>query len=148
VPGFIEDTSPPFEFRRIQAANLVGWEEQLPGNELDQFIDAIDRVVSGDATPDSAPDGSARENWEQTIPKPSKRSGWENKGEDSPLWRRWGRLGLFFMIMVPTMMGLFKALYPQTPVTEALTTITILSLVAGAGLNLGWIYWRQFKMKK
>ena len=148
VPGFIEDTSPPFEFRRIQAANLVGWEEQLPGNELDQFIAAIDRVLGGDVTPESASNGSVRENSEQTIPNPLKRSGREDKGQDSPLWRRWGRFGLFFMLMVPTMMGLFKALYPQTPVTEALTTITIFSLLAGAGLNLGWIYWRQFKMKK
>jgi hypothetical protein len=48
VPAFIEDTAPPFEFRRIQATNLVDWDKETPGNELPQFLEAVRNVLSGE----------------------------------------------------------------------------------------------------
>ena len=132
VPAFIEDISPPFEFRRIQAANLVDWQKQLPGNELDQFLEAIEGVLGAEGSFEKPPD----------RPPPQKDT------IDISRWKIWGRFVLFTFLMVLSLMGLFKALYPQTPVTEGLMPIIILSIITGIGLNFCWKRWRQVKEKK
>ena len=33
VPALIDDVGMPLEFRRIQAANLVGWSDATPGSK-------------------------------------------------------------------------------------------------------------------
>lgn len=148
VPAFIEDTSPPFEFRRIQAANLVDWENSSPENELDQFLNAIRRVLGSEGSPELPTAGERRVKGTKQIPKQVISADPSNVDMANPMWKRWSRLTLFTLVMGLSIMGLFKALYPQTPVTEALTSIVILSVVAGAGLNFCWTRWCRPKVKK
>jgi hypothetical protein len=148
VPAFIEDTSLPFEFRRIQAANLVDWEKPSPGNELNQFLDAIRRVLGGEGPPENLAAGAHQEAGFENIPRTVIHTDLTGGDGVNPLWKRWGRLTLFALGMVLPTMGLFKALYPQTPVTEVLATIVILSVIAGAGLNFCWTRWRQAMVRR
>ncbi len=46
VPALIDDVGMPLEFRRIQAANLVGWSDSTPNAEFDEFLRAISEVLS------------------------------------------------------------------------------------------------------
>ncbi len=143
VPAFIEETTPPFEFQRIQAANLVGWEDHAPDSEMDQLLKAIHRVVGGEYKPAKASGNPASNIDAHALKMPQ-----SPDVKPEPTWKQWIRLGVLFLIMVPTMMGVFKALYPSIPVYEALTSIMILSLLTGVGLNYCWSYWRRLKMKK
>jgi hypothetical protein len=46
VPALIDDVVMPLEFRRIQAANLVGWSDSTPNPEFDEFLRAISEILS------------------------------------------------------------------------------------------------------
>ncbi len=148
VPAVIEETSLPFEFRRIQAANLVGWEKQLPGNELDQFLAAIDRVLSyEDSSQVPISDAFSDETKRKTAEHMSVAETGQGEKTKSR-WQSWGSFLFFTSAACLSFMMLFKALYPQTQVGEAFTTILILSVIAGGGLNFCWRHWRQAKVKK
>ena len=41
VPVLLDPVKPPLAFRRIQAANLIGWNGQLPHTEIDQLTHAV-----------------------------------------------------------------------------------------------------------
>lgn len=45
VPVLIDDVNIPFEFRRIQAARLVGWSGSVSDPEFDLLVSAISRIV-------------------------------------------------------------------------------------------------------
>lgn len=49
VPALLENVAPPMEFKRIQAANLVGWDGERDHPELATLCAAVDRLVSGPA---------------------------------------------------------------------------------------------------
>lgn len=118
VPAFIEETTPPFEFRRIQAANLVDWEHPSPATEMVQFLDAIRRVLGPESSPEKPTPHPHQSKDTKKIPQPVIHTDSTNNHAGTPLWRRWGRLALFTLVMGMSLMGLFKAIYPQTPVTE------------------------------
>ncbi|MGB5986458.1 MAG: toll/interleukin-1 receptor domain-containing protein [Desulfobacterales bacterium] len=148
VPAFIEETSPPFEFRRIQAANLVGWQDELVGSELPQFLEAIRRALKdkGEYQPKAdREDASHRASADASGTAVIRTSGWRTGA--SP-WVHWARLALFAGLSGLTLMTGFRNLFPQTPITEALTAIAILSVILGAVLNYGWMRWRQMRAKK
>jgi len=46
VPALIGKVSIPLAFRRIQAADLIGWPEDYDKGEFNQFLKAIRRVIS------------------------------------------------------------------------------------------------------
>jgi hypothetical protein len=149
VPAIIEEnTAPPFEFQRIQAADIVGWENRHPGNELAHFIEAIKKTLNSDVSQQGAIDGPGRlddgiHGADEAIMDPPGR-----RSFITILWQGWGRPALLVMVAGLSLMGLFKALYPQTSVTEALTMILILSVITGAGLNFVWNHWRRARTKK
>jgi len=45
VPALIDDVGIPFEFRRIQAANLVDWDQRVPHSEFDLLLDAVSAII-------------------------------------------------------------------------------------------------------
>jgi formylglycine-generating enzyme required for sulfatase activity len=45
VPALIDDVEIPFEFRRIQAAQLVDWEGRSPHLEFDTFLEAVCAIL-------------------------------------------------------------------------------------------------------
>tara|TARA_R110002073_G_scaffold183964_9_gene342261 strand:- start:2354 stop:2989 length:636 start_codon:yes stop_codon:yes gene_type:complete len=45
VPALIEAVEIPFEFRRIQAANLVDWQPANPNEQFDFFIESISAIL-------------------------------------------------------------------------------------------------------
>ena len=45
VPALIDDVEIPFEFRRIQAARLVDWEEKSPHLEFDTLLEALRAIL-------------------------------------------------------------------------------------------------------
>jgi len=45
VPALIEDTAIPFEFRRIQAANLIGWDPSQDNESFDFFVQSITTIM-------------------------------------------------------------------------------------------------------
>ncbi len=45
VPALIENVEIPFEFRRIQAANLIKWNPSTPNDEFNEFVAAIVNFV-------------------------------------------------------------------------------------------------------
>jgi len=45
VPALIEDVEIPFEFRRIQAANLVNWVPTSPHEEFEEFVSSIGTII-------------------------------------------------------------------------------------------------------
>lgn len=148
VPAFIDATDPPFEFRRIQAANLVDWEKESPDNELGQLLEAVRKVLRKEGsyekqTPSRREALETKEIPERSIvPEPS-----EERSVIS-MWQTGRRLALLTLVAGMLLIGLFKVMYPQTPVTEALTMIMIMSFFAGVGLNYCWTRWRQTRTKK
>lgn len=132
VPAFIEAASLPLEFKRIQTANLVEWEQYRPESELDQFLDSIRGILEGRvATPPLRPTSA--------NPTQSRHA--------SIAWRA-GRFVLFGVIVFLLFAALFRALYPHTPVGQVPIFLIILSLIAGAGLNSGWVRWRRMRERK
>lgn len=142
VPAFIETTDPPFEFKRIQAANLVDWEKDSPDNELDQFFEAVRRVLRDEDSFEKQTPSKRNALETKHIPEPSE------KKSVSSLWHRGRRLAMLTFVAGMFLIGLFKVMYPQTPVTEALTMIMIISLFVGIGLNYFWTRWRRIRTKK
>jgi hypothetical protein len=67
VPALIDDVSIPLEFRRIQAANLVGWSDSTPSPEFDELIRAISETLS--RTP-AAAEPALMEPESPTVAKP------------------------------------------------------------------------------
>ena len=49
VPALIENVAPPIEFKRIQAANLLGWDGKSNSPELENLLDSVDRLARGGA---------------------------------------------------------------------------------------------------
>ena len=137
VPAMIEMTELPLEFKRIQAANLVDWPEQTPDMEYDQFLQAIQAVLGSEqkapTNTHSAEIAAPRTKEKQVSNKPTVK--WP-KGSGA-------RMALLTLISGAVLVGLFKALFPQTPVSEAVTAIALLSLVCAAVLNLGWGYFKR-----
>ncbi len=56
VPALIAQTDIPFEFRRIQAADLIGWEPSAHSESFNQLVDAVAGVLKKPRpTPTPAP---------------------------------------------------------------------------------------------
>jgi hypothetical protein len=132
VPAFIEETSLPLEFKRIQTANLVEWQQRGPENELDQFLDSIRGILEGQVA----------------IPQPRPTKTKPPLPANASIWLRFGRFVLFGFIVFFLSAALFKALYPHTPVGQVPIVLIILSIIAGAGLNSGWARWRRMRERK
>src|ERR1700693_3159934 len=49
VPALIGDVALPIEFKRIQSANLVGWDGKPGDAELNNLLASVDRLVKGGA---------------------------------------------------------------------------------------------------
>ena len=45
IPLSIDDVRPPFGFRRIQAANLVGWKKGMASSEMQKLLDHLQRFL-------------------------------------------------------------------------------------------------------
>jgi hypothetical protein len=45
VPAMIDEVVIPLEFRRIQAARLVGWSGEEGNQELERLLDAVGRIL-------------------------------------------------------------------------------------------------------
>jgi TIR domain len=148
VPAFIEDTAPPFEFRRIQAANLVDWDKETSGNELPQFLEAVRNILNGEGSVGKQisgrgePAGAKKHPERSLAPKSSVRQ------KRALSWRSSGRWILLTLFVGAALISLFKTLYPHTPITEALTTIIIISIIGGISLNYGWKRWQQKRADK
>jgi hypothetical protein len=63
----------------------------------------------------------------------------------SGLLRSSGRLGLWTILVGALLIGLFKAFYPQTDVTEVLSIAAVASILIACGLNIFWTRWRDKK---
>ncbi|MEN3974532.1 toll/interleukin-1 receptor domain-containing protein [Emcibacter sp. SYSU 3D8] len=61
VPALIAQTDIPFEFRRIQAADLIGWDPSVQSESFNQLVDAVAGILK---TPRPAP---------QPMPTPTPR---------------------------------------------------------------------------
>lgn len=132
VPAFIEETSLPLEFKRIQTANIVGWEQHRPESEFDQFLDSIRGILEGQVA----------------IPAPRPTKANPPHLPHASIWLRIGRFVLFGFIVFLLFTALFKALYPHTPVGQVPIVLIILSIIAGAGLNSGWVRWRRMRERR
>lgn len=148
VPAFIEDTAPPFEFRRIQAANLIDWDKETPGNEFNQFLEAVRNALNVEGPPEKQTSVRRQEADVKELPERSiaPRASVSEKRAFSR--RLSGRLILFTLVIGTALISLFKTMYPHTPITEALTTIIIISIIVGFGLNYGWNRWHQKRANK
>ncbi|MHC4354552.1 MAG: toll/interleukin-1 receptor domain-containing protein [Planctomycetota bacterium] len=51
VPALIDDVEMPFEFRRIQAARLVDWEEESPHPEFDTLLESVRAILGQPLSP-------------------------------------------------------------------------------------------------
>ena len=51
VPALLDDVDIPLAFRRIQAANLVGWSGGLPSAQVDELALAVSEVLATYASP-------------------------------------------------------------------------------------------------
>ncbi len=58
VPVLIENVTPPFEFRRIQSANLVGWQDDENHPELRNLVAAVEGATRAPGTAAPLPDRS------------------------------------------------------------------------------------------
>ena len=58
----LENAPIPLEFRRIQAANLVGWSGTLPSAGFDELVAAVSDVLSGSAPAAVQPATESRSN--------------------------------------------------------------------------------------
>ncbi len=45
IPALIEKVKIPFEFRRIHALQLIDWKGQMPHQEVDRLIDAVENIL-------------------------------------------------------------------------------------------------------
>lgn len=45
VPILIDDVRPPLAFRRIQTANLIDWQGELPHQEFDKLVESISIIL-------------------------------------------------------------------------------------------------------
>lgn len=70
VPVLIDDVRIPLEFRRIQAARLVNWQETGPHPEFDKLLRAIKEILGLPSIPKLTPQSSSPEaGWVQpSIP--------------------------------------------------------------------------------
>lgn len=146
VPARIEKTTPPFEFKRIQAANLVGWEEEEENSELPQFLKAIADVLSKN--------DQDEENTSPIPPtaagnkkNPDKKSEFQDDEQTAPHFHSWWRLPLLIVLLGLALMALFKAVFPQTPTSEALTAIFILSCISAVIVNYLLNFWFRLREK-
>ncbi len=134
VPALIEEAELPLEFKRIQAANLLGWPEPSPDLEFDQCLQAI-RAVLSNAEPGSDQSRFRAEQKpysnEKQVTKRSAHRWYKGTG---------ARTALLTLVSGVGLVGLFKGLFPQTPVSEAITMLALLALMCGAGLSFGWSY--------
>jgi hypothetical protein len=55
VPVLIDDVPVPLAFKRIQAANLVGWSGAAPNPELDELLRAVSGILSLTTKPAESP---------------------------------------------------------------------------------------------
>ncbi len=56
VPAFIEQVDLPFEFRRLQSADLTAWLTNIDNTGLNQLLSSIGRVLDSPSKPKSQPD--------------------------------------------------------------------------------------------
>ena len=54
VPAFIEPVEPPIEFKRIQAADLSGWDGERDHPELSSLLASVRRLLLQPATPEAS----------------------------------------------------------------------------------------------
>ncbi len=82
VPARLEDVKPPLEFRRIQAADLIGWDGREDHEGLADLIESIESLsASAQAAPEAV---KAEPRVEETAPRPAQADG----AEPGPS-RRW-----------------------------------------------------------
>lgn len=55
VPALIAHTDIPFEFRRIQAADLIGWEPSVQNESFNQLVDAVAGILKQPRPPQPPP---------------------------------------------------------------------------------------------
>lgn len=55
VPALIAQTDIPFEFRRIQAADLIGWEPSVQNESFNQLVDAVAGILKQPRPPQPPP---------------------------------------------------------------------------------------------
>ncbi len=55
VPALIAQTDIPFEFRRIQAADLIGWEPSAQNESFNQLVDAVASILKQPRPPQPPP---------------------------------------------------------------------------------------------
>ncbi|GAB4284406.1 MAG: hypothetical protein Kow0092_38860 [Deferrisomatales bacterium] len=137
VPVRVEEAELPLEFKRIQAADLVGWREGSPGPEFAQFLEAVRRVL-GEGGEGRSPQAAG-----PAAPEPEPAARPEGRSPLRASWFSWGRvpaLAVFFGLVLVT---LFRAAYPDTAVTDALTVIAVVSLLLAAGVDYGWKRWTR-----
>ena len=142
VPAFIETAALPLEFLRIQTANLSGWEQQSSGSELTQFLDAIERVLTCQGLTQKPATALPQENIErgESLGAPDRDR--LNGDRQGAWWKSGIRIIALSIVTCLSILGLFKAIYPETNPLEATTAIAILSLLGGAGLNFLWLFLR------
>lgn len=69
VPALVQEVAPPIEFKRIQAANLTGWDGREDFAELSNLLASIERLLRAGASPATA----ARAAVTMTAPKSTSR---------------------------------------------------------------------------
>jgi len=78
VPAILDDIDIPLAFRRIQAANLIGWSGESPSEQFDQLARAISEVLSSkDSWP---PEVRSAEETRESGEQPQRI--WDNKREE------------------------------------------------------------------
>src|SRR6266480_4259027 len=73
VPVFIDNVKIPLAFRRIQAANLIGWQGTLPHPGFDQLVKDISGLIGPPSAPQFAERSSsahARPHGKSPVPAP------------------------------------------------------------------------------
>lgn len=75
VPALIAQTDIPFEFRRIQAADLIGWEPTVESESFNQLVDAVAGVLKqprpAPTPPQPAPPQPRPQPFVQPKPQPA-----------------------------------------------------------------------------
>ena len=148
VPAYIEAISLPLEFMRIQTANLLGWENETSESELDKFLDAIERVLTCHGIQLKSSTGPLPDNHSPGVSDGDHHPFRLEKDSRSSFWRSGIRVMVFSIIAGLILLGLFNRIYPQTRLTEATTTIIILSILLALGINWVWVFWRSKKRAK
>ncbi len=134
VPALIDPVEIPFEFGRIQAADLTDWNREQSHPGFTMFVNAISEIVG--APPELKPSQEKKSiQAEEKLPA--------GEGAQKSAFKKFTGKTLMIIISAAIFAGLFRILYPEIALSEVLVVIIIISIITVSVLSYIWTWWRR-----